>query len=353
MSQWVRQFNKSFEVSLVISTLIAGVLLLVATRAFAADMMINGAGATFPDAIYTKWFSEYRKVDPQITINYQGIGSGGGIRQLIAGTVDFGASDAPMTEEEMKSAGKTVVHVPTVLGAVVVSYNLKLAKPLKLNAAVLSQIFLGKINKWNDPQITALNTGSELPNQAIIVATRSDGSGTTAIFTDYLSKVSTDWKGKAGKTVDWFKGSVAAKGNAGVAGLVKQNEGTIGYIELIYAVENKLPYALIQNKAGQFVEANLKSVSAAAEKSVGEMTKNDFKLSITNADGKAAYPISSFTWLLINDPMPKDRGQKIVQFLNWSLSNAGQKMAQEMNYSELPKSLRDKVLARVKTIQLK
>ena len=346
------RMNRHFEMHLVISSVLAAALLFLAANAFAAETMINGAGATFPEPIYTKWFTEYRKVDSSVTINYQGIGSGGGIRQLTAGTVDFGASDAPMNEEEVKAAGKPVAHIPTVMGAVVVSYNLKLDKPLKLTGEVVGEIFQGKITKWNDAKIAAKNPGVKLPDQAIIVATRSDGSGTTAVFTDYLAKVNEGWKGKAGKTVDWFKGSVAAKGNAGVAGLIKQNEGTVGYVELVYAVENKLPFALIENKAGQFVEANMKSVSAASAKAVGDMEKNDFKLSITNADGKESYPISSFTWILLYDQSPKDKGQKIVGLLKWALGDAGQKMAADMNYAPLPKELRGKVLARLGKVKL-
>lgn len=307
---------------------------------------INGAGATFPEPVYTKWFSEFQKTDDTVTINYQGIGSGGGIRQLTAGTVDFGASDSPMTSDEMKAAKKPVVHIPTVLGAVVVSYNLKLTQPLRLTGELVADIFQGKITQWNDPKITAVNKGLTLPAQAIVVATRSDGSGTTAVFTDYLSKVSPSWSGKSGKTVDWFSGSVAAKGNAGVAGLIKQNEGTIGYIELVYALENKIPFAWIQNKSGQFIEANMETVTNAAKGTVEEMVKNDFKLSITNSATKNAYPISSFTWLLVFESMDQSKGVKIKKLIEWALGDTGQSMAQKLNYAALPKELRTKVLAR-------
>lgn len=327
-------------------------LLLFTMNVTAAPIAINGAGATFPEPVYSKWFSEFQKIDSSVNINYQGIGSGGGIRQLTAGTVDFGASDAPMNADELKAASKPVLHIPTVLGAVVVSYNLKLDKPLKLTGTVVADIFDGKITKWNDPQIVSLNKDLKLPDQAIMVATRSDGSGTTAVFTDYLAKVSPNWVGKAGKTVDWFKGSMAAKGNAGVAGLVKQNLGTIGYIELVYAVENKIPYAWIQNKSGNFIEASMETVSNAAAGSTQEMIKNEFKMSITNATGKKAYPISSFTWLLIYEPMNKEKGQKIIKMIDWALGETGQKMAQQLNYAPLPKELRTKVLARANKLTL-
>ena len=329
------------------------ILCLFTTLNVFAATLINGAGATFPEPIYTKWFAEFKKTDPDTSINYQGIGSGGGIKQLTAGTVDFGATDAPMNAEETKALKGPVFHIPTVIGAVVVTYNLKLAQPLKLTGEVIADIFSGKIKKWNDEKIAKLNPGVTLPSLAVVVATRADGSGTTAIFTDYLSKVSPDWKNKAGKTVDWFRGSVAAKGNAGVAGLVQQSDGAVGYIELIYALQNKLAFAHIQNKAGEYIEANMQSVSAAAGgKIIKEIIKNDFKLSITNSEIKGAYPISSFTWLLINETMPKDKGSKIVKMLNWSLGKSGQDLATDMHFSPLPKDLRDAVLAKVKTIKL-
>lgn len=328
-------------------------ILLMALNAFSATTLINGAGATFPEPIYTKWFAEFKKIDADTSINYQGIGSGGGIKQLTAGTVDFGATDAPMNAEETKALKNPVLHIPTVIGAVVVTYNLKLEKPLKLNGEIIADIFSGKITKWNDERITKLNPAVKLPQLAIVVATRADGSGTTAVFTDYLSKVSSDWKNKAGKTVDWFKGSVAAKGNAGVAGLVQQAEGAIGYVELVYALQNKMAFALIQNKSGEFIEANSQTVSTAAGgKVVKDMVKNDFKLSITQSEIKGAYPISSFTWLLINETMPKDKGSKIIKMLNWSLGKAGQDMAASLNFAPLPQELREAVLSKVKGIKL-
>lgn len=319
----------------------------------AAPQLINGAGATFPEPIYIKWFSELKKSDPETSINYQGIGSGGGIKQLTAGTVDFGATDVPMTAEETKALKTSVFHIPTVLGAVVVSYNLKIDKPLKLTGDVIADIFSGKITKWNDERLTKINSGITLPNSSIIVATRADGSGTTAVFSEYLSKVSADWKNKAGKTVDWFRGSIAAKGNAGVAGLIRQSEGAIGYVELVYAVQNKLAFAHIQNKSGQFVEANTQSVSAAASGKVAkDMIKNDFKMSITDSDIKTAYPISSFTWLLVGETLPKGKGEKIVKMLEWSLGQPGQAMAAEMHFSPLPADLQKAVLDKVKKIKI-
>ena len=288
-----------------------------------------------------------------MNVNYQGIGSGGGIRQLTAGTVDFGASDAPMTAEEEKAAQKSVVHIPAVLGAVVASYNVKLEKPLRLDGNTLAQIFSGKITKWNDTQIAKLNPGLKLPDLGIVVATRSDGSGTTAVFTDYLAKVSPDWTGKAGKTVDWFKGSVGAKGNAGVAGLIKQTEGTIGYVELVYALSNNLPFATLKNKKGEFVEASTASVSAAAGgKVVEEMAKNDFKLSITDSDIKGAYPISSFSWIIIYDGMTKEKGTPMLALLKWAMQDKAQDMATSLNYAAVPKALRLKILARLEKIKL-
>ncbi|MBX3016900.1 MAG: phosphate ABC transporter substrate-binding protein PstS [Bdellovibrionaceae bacterium] len=337
---------------LVLSSLIALLAFVIGARALAAPM-INGAGATFPEPIYTKWFSEFQKKNPTIAINYQGIGSGGGIRQLIAGTVDFGASDAPMTDAETAKVSKKVLHIPTVMGAVVVSYNLKLSAPLKLSGPVIAEMFNGTITKWNDAKVVALNPGVALPDKQVIVATRSDGSGTTAIFSEYLAQVSPAWAGKAGKTVNWFRGSVGAKGNAGVAGLIQQSEGAVGYIESVYALQNKLPFAHVQNKKGKFVAPDVANISASIPaKAVGDIEKQDFKSSIVNADGDAVYPISALTWLLVNEEMPKEKGEQLVQFLNWTMSDEAQKMATDMNYAPLPKELRTKVLARMKSIKL-
>lgn len=337
---------------LVLSSLIALLAFMLGARALAANM-INGAGATFPEPIYTKWFSEYQKKNPAVAINYQGIGSGGGIRQLIAGTVDFGASDSPMTDDEAAKISKKILHIPTVLGAVVVSYNLKVKEQLKLSGLVVAEIFSGEIKKWNDAKITALNPGVALPDTAIVVATRSDGSGTTAVFSEFLAQVSPAWKGKASKTVNWFKGSVGAKGNAGVAGLIQQNEGTIGYIESVYAIQNKLAYAQIQNKKGKFTVPETDNISASIPaKLIPEIDKKDFKVSVINADGDKVYPISALTWLLIPSEMPKEKGQSLVQFMEWIMTDEGQKMASELNYAPLPKELRTKVIARLKTIKL-
>lgn len=306
-------------------------------QAFAATL-INGAGATFPYPLYSKWFSEYQKLHPEVQINYQSIGSGGGIRQLIDKTVDFGASDAPMTDEQLAKATIPIVHVPTVLGAVAVTYNLPgIEKGLKLTPELLADIFLGKVAKWNDSKIVALNAGVKLPETAIMVAHRSDGSGTTAIFTDYLSKVSPEWKSKAGTgtAVNWPAG-LGGKGNEGVAGLIKQSPGAIGYVELIYALNNNLSYAAMKNKAGKFVLPEIKSVTAAAAGAVKDMPA-DFRVSIANADGKEAYPISGFTYLLVYKNMPDAaKGKQIVDFLKWAMKD-GQKFAEPLHYAPLPK----------------
>lgn len=317
-----------------------------------AATLINGAGATFPYPIYSKWFSDYQKVDKDVQFNYQSIGSGGGIRQFAeAKTVDFGASDAPMTEEQLKKAAQPIVHVPTVLGAVVITYHLPGAeKGMKLTADVVADIFLGKITKWNDERIAKQNPGAKLAGD-ILVVHRSDGSGTTNIFTDYLSKASAAWKEKVGTgtAVNWPTG-LGGKGNEGVAGLVKQTPGTIGYVELIYAENNKLPYAALQNKAGQFVLPSLESVSAAAE---GVKIPDDFRVSIVNGEGKAAYPISGFTYLLVWKTMPDaTKGSKLVQFLKWAVAD-GQKQAASLNYAPLPKALVKRVEAAIAGIEVK
>jgi phosphate transport system substrate-binding protein len=326
-------------------------LLLMAPPVFASTQL-NGAGATFPFPLYSKWFDEYRKVKTDVTVNYNSIGSGGGIKALLEGTVHFGASDAPMTEDEMKKAKVPVIHVPTVLGAVVMSYNLpSVSKPLNLSGDVISDIFLGKITKWNDAKIAAMNKGVALPEKDILVAYRSDGSGTTAIFTDYLAKVSPEWKEKvgAGKSVSWPVG-IAGKGNEGVAGLVKQSEGAIGYLELIYASTNKLAYANVKNKSGAFVTPSAETVSAAAA-GVKNMPE-DFRVSITDAEGKKSYPLASFTYLLVPTKLPKENGKEIVDLMNWVVSPAAQKMAGPLEYAPLPGALVTKVKAKVATIKV-
>lgn len=332
--------------------LLLSLSLWAAPAAFAA-VQINGAGATFPFPLYSKWFDEYRKSKPEVQVNYNSIGSGGGIKALLENTVDFGASDSPMTDEELKKAKLPIVHVPTVLGAVVLSYNLpELTKPLHLSGEVIADIYLGKITKWNDPRIAALNAGTALPGKDIFVAYRSDGSGTTAIFTDYLAKLSPEWKTKvgAGKSVAWPTG-LAGKGNEGVAGLVKQSPGAIGYLELIYAASNKLPFADVKNKAGKFVSPSLKTVTAAAAGALKKMPE-DFRVSITNAEGNDAYPIASFTYLLIPSRLSKDKGREILDLLQWVLSPAAQKMAEPLQYAPLPASLVTKVNSRLKTVKV-
>jgi len=316
-----------------------------------AQTNLNGAGATFPYPIYSKWFNEYKKAHPDVQINYQSIGSGGGIRQLTAGTVDFGASDGPMSDAQLAEAKRKIYHLPTVLGAVVPAYNVPGVKTdLKFSGKVLADIFMGKITTWNDPAIAKLNAGINLPGTPIVVAHRSDGSGTTYIWTDFLSKVSPDWQGGPGKgtSVKWPVG-LGAKGNEGVAGLIRQMEGSIGYVELIYALQNKINFGVVQNAAGEFVKASLESTTAAAA-SVKSMPA-DFRVSITNAPGKEAYPISSFTWLLVPAQwQDANKGKIMVDFLNWMLDQ-GQGMVQSLDYAPLPKEVAEKERAVIKTIK--
>ncbi len=308
-----------------------------------AQQKLNGAGATFPYVIYSKWFDVYNQ-KTGIQFNYQSIGSGGGIKQVIEGTVDFGASDAPMTEKQMQQVkekqGTEILHIPTVMGAVVVTYNLPgVKKGLKITPEVLSGIYLGTITKWNDSKITSDNKGIKLPNEAIFVTHRSDGSGTTNIFTGYLSKVSDTWQKKVGQgtAVNWPVG-LGGKGNEGVAGLVKQTEGSIGYVELAYAEKNALPYAALKNKAGNFVMPTFDAVSAAAAGFIKDMPE-DLRVEITNADGKESYPISGFTWLLVYQNMKdKSKAKAIVDFLNWAVTD-GEKYAKDLYYAPLPKEV--------------
>lgn len=316
-----------------------------------AQTTLNGAGATFPYPMYSKWFSEYHKEHPDIEINYQSIGSGGGIRQVLAGTVDFGASDGPMTDAQLAEAKTKILHVPTVLGGVVPAYNVPgVGEEIKFTPEALAGIYLGKITNWNDKAIAGANPGLKFPDQPIIVVHRSDGSGTTYIFTDYLSKVSSEWQSSVGKgtSVKWPVG-LGGKGNEGVAGVVRQMPGAIGYVELIYAVQNKIPYGPVRNAAGNFVKASLESVTAAA----GSMKSmpEDFRVSITNAPGKDAYPIASFTWLLIpaqsKDPA---KGKILVDFLNWMVQD-GQKMTAALTYAPLPENVAEKVKAEIKQVR--
>jgi phosphate transport system substrate-binding protein len=315
-----------------------------------AQTTLNGAGATFPYPMYSKWFSDYNKLHPDVQINYQSIGSGGGIRQVLAGTVDFGASDGPMTDEQLGQAKIKILHIPTVLGAVVPAYNIPgVTGEIKFTPEVLANIFLGKISNWNDPAIAKANPGVTFPNQTIIIIHRSDGSGTTYIFTDYLSKVSSEWANtvKKGTTVSWPLG-LGGKGNEGVAGQIRQLQGSIGYVELIYAAQNNIAYGSVKNAAGNFVKASLEGVTEAAA-SVKTMPA-DFRVSITNAPGKTAYPISSFTWLLIPvQAKDQKKGKILADFVDWMVTD-GQKMTAQLTYAPLPDTVVEKVKAAIKQI---
>jgi len=322
----------------------------------AQNLAINAAGATFPYPIYSKWFDVYHSQHSNIQINYQSIGSGGGIRQLTAGTVDFGASDMPMNDDQIKEFqsknGCGILHFPTVIGAVVPTYNIpKVASDLKFTQKAVSGIFLGTITKWNDPEIAKANAGVALPNDDIVVVHRSDGSGTTFIWTDFLAKASGDWKSKvgAGTSVNWPVG-LGGKGNEGVSGLIKQTPDSIGYVELIYALQNNIPFGSVQNPDGKFVKASLEGVTAAASGSAKGMP-DDFRVSITNSPGAAAYPVSSFTWLLIPDKF-KDAGKRdaIKTFLKWMLTD-GQQYNEALSYAKLPKPVADKELKAISKIQ--
>jgi phosphate transport system substrate-binding protein len=318
-------------------------------------LLINGAGATFPNPIYSKWFDEFHKANGT-QINYQPVGSGAGIKQVTEGTVDFGATDGPMNDDQIKAYrtknGAGILHFPTVLGAVVPTYNVPgVSTALNFTPEALAGIFLGRIERWNDPAIANANKGVNLPGNDIVVIHRSDGSGTTYIWTDYLSKVSGDWKDKVSKgtSVNWPKG-LGGKGNEGVTGLIKQTPNSIGYVELIYAAQNKVPYGSVKNSAGTFVKADLASVTEAASGSVKTMPE-DFRVSITNAPGKNAYPISSFTWLLIPEKF-KDTGKRdaMKKFLNWAITD-GQGSAESLSYAKLPKEVVDKELKAINKVQ--
>jgi phosphate transport system substrate-binding protein len=331
------------------STILGLLLALGFSASASAQMAINGAGATFPYPIYSKWFDAYAKVDPSVRFNYQSIGSGGGQKQILAQTVDFGASDGPMSDDNLAKAPGKILHIPTVAGAVVITYNLPGNPALKLDGDTIAGIYLGQIKKWNDPKLTALNAGVKLPDQDIVVVHRSDGSGTTFIFTDYLSKVSAEWKSKAGNntSVNWPTG-IGGKGNEGVSGQVKQTPGAFGYVELIYAIQNKMPYADVKNSAGEFVKPTIESVTAALATAD---IPDDFRFSMTNASGKDAYPICGATWLLVYQ-QPKDpaKGKKLVEFLKWALTN-GEGMAKTLDYAPLPESVQQRVLKRIEEIK--
>lgn len=322
---------------------------MAASVATAAPVLINGAGATFPYPIYSKWFSVYGKMNGDVQFNYQSIGSGGGIKQISAKTVDFGATDGPMTPEQMNEAPGRIYHIPMVMGAVAVTYNLGGIKDLKLSPDVLADIFLGKITSWNDARIAADNPGVSLPSQSIIVVHRSDGSGTSFIFTDFLSSVSPTWKAKVGKatSVNWPIG-LGGKGNEGVAGLVKQTKGSIGYNELAYAVHNNLSYASIKNQSGAFIEPTVESTSKAAE---GVAIPDDFRVSVVNSSNPEAYPLAGFTWLLVykdmDDPV---KGKAIVDFIKWAVHD-GQEYAEELLYSPLPANVVEMIDSKLSKIK--
>jgi phosphate transport system substrate-binding protein len=319
-------------------------------------LLINGAGATFPNPIYSKWFDEYHKKDAKIQFNYQPVGSGAGIKQVTDGTVDFGATDGPMNDEQLKAYqekhGSAILHFPTVLGAVVPTYNIPgVSVALNFTPQALAGIFLGKITKWNDPEITGVNKGVNLPASDIVVIHRSDGSGTTYVWTDFLSKVSDEWKGKVNKStsVNWPVG-LGGKGNEGVTGLIKQTPNSFGYVELIYAAQNNIPYGAVKNSSGSFIKADLKSVSEAAAGAAKDMP-DDFRVSITNPPGKGAYPISSFTWLLIPQKI-SDTGKRdsIKGFLLWMLAD-GQGYAEQLSYAKLPKEVVEKEKKAINGVQ--
>ncbi len=326
--------------------------LLALTAAAASAQNINGAGATFPYPIYSRWFSEYSQLHPDVHINYQSIGSGGGIRQVSEGTVDFGASDGPMTDQQMQDAKVKTMHIPTVLGAVVPVYNLPgVNQELKFSSDVIADIYLGKITKWNDARIANDNAGTSLPDKSILPVYRSDGSGTTYIFTDFLSKVSQDWNSKVGKStsVKWPVG-IGQKGNEGVAGMVRQSPYSFGYVELIYAMQNKMQFGMVRNASGKFLKASTEGVTAAAA-AAAQNIPADYRVSITNAPGADSYPISSFTWLLIpvhsTDPA---KGKALADFLTWMLEK-GESEAASMTYAPLPKPIQDRVRMTIKQVK--
>jgi phosphate transport system substrate-binding protein len=336
------------------STLMGAVLAMLVVAAghgnTLAQQLVNGAGATFPYPLYSKWFDEYAKIEPGVRFNYQSIGSGGGIRQITERTVDFGATDGPMTGEHLRKAPGEIFHIPTVLGAVVATYNLPGNPALRFTPEVLADIFLGKITKWNDPRIQADNAGVSLPGTPIVVVHRSDGSGTTYVWVDYLSKVSKEWETKVGRStsVRWPIG-LGGKGNEGVAGQVKNTPGALGYVELAYAKTNRLPVAAVRNQAGKFVPPSIESTTAAAAGAVKSMPA-DFRVSLTNPPGEAAYPIASFTWLLVYKDQPDAaKGQAIAKFLWWAIHD-GQRYASDLSYAPLPPEVVRLVEAKVRQI---
>jgi phosphate transport system substrate-binding protein len=338
------------------AVMLLAALVVLGTAVWAQGLLINGAGATFPYPIYSKWFDVYHQKNSSIQFNYQSVGSGAGIKQVTEGTVDFGASDGPMNDDQLKAfqakRGCEILHFPTVLGAVVPTYNVKgVPGALNFTPEALAGIYLGKITKWNDPAIAGANKGVNLPAEDIVVIHRSDGSGTTYIWTDYLSKVSDEWKSKVNRntSVNWPVG-LGGKGNEGVTGLVKQTPDSIGYVELIYAVQNNIPYGAVKNAAGSFIKADLASVTAAAAGAAKEMPA-DFRVSITNAAGKTAYPISSFTWLLIPSKIQDTAKRDAIKgFLKWMLTD-GQSYNEALSYAKLPKEVVDKELHAISKVQ--
>ena len=329
--------------------LFGGSCLLAAQTGANAQLLINGAGATFPYPIYSKWFDAYTQVDPSVRFNYQSIGSGGGQKQIIARTVDFGASDGPMSDENLAKAPGKILHIPTVAGAVAITYNLPDNPKLKLDGPTLVEIFLGNITKWNDKRIIELNPGVNLPDLPMVVVHRADGSGTSYIFTDYLSSISPVWADSVGKAtaVKWPTG-LGGKGSEGVAGQVRQLSGAIGYVEMIYAKQNNMPYADVKNAAGNFITPSIKSVT---ESLATAKIPDDFRFSMVNAPGDNAYPIAGTTWLLVYERQKNaDKGKRMVDFLNWALTK-GEALAPSLDYAPLPDTVQQRVLERIKTIK--
>jgi phosphate transport system substrate-binding protein len=328
--------------------LLAVFLAMAGTGWLRAQLLINGAGATFPYPIYSKWFDEYSRVDPSVRFNYQSIGSGGGQRQILEGTVDFGASDGPMSDQSLARAPRKLLHVPTVAGADVVTYNLPGRPQIKVDGPTIADIFLGKVTKWNDPALVAANPGVSLPDSDIVVVHRADTSGTTYIFADYLSSVSPAWEKAVGRgtAVKWPVG-LGAKGNEGVTGQVEQMPGAIGYVELVYAIQNNLPFASVKNSSGNYIVPSISSVTAALETA---RIPDDFRFSIVNPPGKEAYPIAGTTWLLVyQEQANPEKGKKMVEFLKWAM-NQGEQMAPPLYYAPLPPDLIKRVLAEIDRI---
>lgn len=326
-------------------------LLLLVTSADAAVVSLNGAGATFPYPLYSKWFSEFGKIDPGVEINYQSIGSGGGVRQLLEKTIDFGASDAPMKNEQLAKANPAIYHFPTVLGAVALTYHLPgVTAEIRLTPEIVADLFLGKIFYWNDAKIAAVNPGVSLPDVPVMIVHRSDGSGTTAVFTDYLSKVSPEWKSRvgAGTAVKWPVG-IGGKGNEGVTGFLKNSPGAIGFVELLYAAKNRLQVASLKNAAGNYVKPSAVSITEAAAGQIKDVPK-DFRMSLTNAGGSGSYPIASFTYLLVYKKFTPAKAAKLKTFIAWALTD-GQKMAADLFYAPLPPVLAERARAQLKEIE--